>query len=153
MVTSKCHKTVEKHPFCGARLSINIYFQIDKPTTIISLKTMSWDIYIFHIFIIEWVMCTTVSFGFGSNPKKYLSLDRALTFQICLSIHPDKTGFKSVYYYSYYIEASFTMDVCPHTLMDLLPFLYKHNIQIFEFKIISPTYNKYLKVLNLIMIK
>ena len=38
------------------------------------------------------------------QPPKYLSPDRAITFQIFLGIHPSKMGLKFVYYYLYYVE-------------------------------------------------
>ena len=62
-------------------------------------------------------MRTTVFQGFilfWFQPKRYLSLDRSITFQIHLGIHRSKIGLKLVYYYLYLLEASFTMNVCPH---------------------------------------
>ena len=53
-------------------------------------------------------------FLFSSNPEKYLSLDRDITFCIHLGIHLSNKGLKLVYYYLYYVESSFPMDVCPH---------------------------------------
>ena len=65
--------------------------------------------------IISWVTCTAVyevSFWFGSNLKKYLSIDGALAFQIDLDIHLSKMGLKLVYYYLYNVESQFTMYLC-----------------------------------------
>ena len=49
-------------------------------------------------------------------------------------------GFKLVYDYLYYVGASFTVDVCSPPFGRFLSFLYKHNIQIFDFNI-TRTYN------------
>ena len=41
-------------------------------------------------------------FGFGSNPKQYLSLCRALMFLPHLSTHPSNTGESLLYYHLYH---------------------------------------------------
>ena len=41
------------------------------------------------------------------------SIDKHIDFRIHLYLHPSKTGLKLVYCYSYYVEASFSMDVYP----------------------------------------
>ena len=46
MVTSKHRKTYEKHPFCGAHLSVNFWdLENDNPTTPIPLSRMLWAIF------------------------------------------------------------------------------------------------------------
>ena len=59
-------------------------------------------------------MCTVVSavFLFGSNPKKYLSLEEDLTFHIFIGIHPSYLGLKLLYYHLCSVEESLTMNVC-----------------------------------------
>ena len=53
-------------------------------------------------------------FGFGSNPPKYLSIDRALIFHIHLGIHPETMHQKLMYYYLHLEETSITLEDCPH---------------------------------------
>ena len=46
MVTSKHRKTYEKHPFCGAHLSVNFWdLENDNPTTPSPLSRMPWAIF------------------------------------------------------------------------------------------------------------
>ena len=82
---------------------------------------------LYYLYVDFFISNVHHSFLFGSNPKRYVSLDKSLTFQIFLGIHPSKAGLKLVYYPLYYVESSFPIDLCPH------PF--KHIIQLFEFKL------------------
>ena len=50
-------------------------------------------------------------FWFGSNPKKYLSVCRALVFWLRIDIHLRKMGEKVLYYYLYHEEAPFYLGV------------------------------------------
>ena len=80
-------------------------------------------------------------FFLGSNPNKYSSLDRTITFQISLGIHLGKTGEKLVYYHLYHKEASLKLDVFPQNFeFDFSPLLKKYNIYLFGFKL-TITYN------------
>ena len=116
MVTSKRHKMDKNAPILRCTfLHQYLDFLNDNPTTSISPSKCLWGVHIFHMLNISWVTCNTVSvilFGFGFNPQKYLSLDRDLTFQIFIGIHPGNTGLKLVYYYSYNEKALFIMGVC-----------------------------------------
>ena len=57
----------------------------------------------FYILIMAWITCTPVSvvFCLYSNPKRHLSLCRALIFQVYLGIHPKVTHKKLFYYYHF----------------------------------------------------
>ena len=108
MVTGKHHKSDEKTPNlrCTYLHQFLEFFKTKIPVQLV-----------FNAFIILWVTYTASSeyfSGFRSKPKIYLSLDRALNFQIHLGIHPKKTGEKLVYYYLYYEEASFFLGFCTH---------------------------------------
>ena len=126
--------------------------------------------FFFHIFIYcmnNMHRSFSSFFCFVPTQKSYLG--RAPTFHIHLDIHPSNTGLKLLYYYLYYVEASFPMEVWPCPFIDILSLLYKHNIYSFEFNLtiiynyttekklfthnILLTDNKSLKVIEFSMIK
>ena len=75
MVTSKHHKNDEKHPTCGAHISIIFWNKKTKtvhPDTLLQATSI-----FFHIFIIGWVTCnerSAVYFGLGSDQNIFISL-------------------------------------------------------------------------------
>ena len=58
-------------------------------------------------------MVLSVFWGFGSNPQNNLSLCRALIFLLHLGTRPSKMGEELLYYYLYYEEELFYLDVRP----------------------------------------